>query len=115
MSIREDRHFVVVDPRNMDGDCYQVAERAIQQVSDLLEITSDNLEAADLMVRNAELERQLATGTDAKTLRAAATLWNKSPQGRIIAESLETLRNTGKRLSGLKKAASYNPKARSSR
>ena len=60
-----DSSFVLADPRRMDGTPYQVAERAIRQVAAAAIRLSEALDAADVMARNAELERTTALDPEA--------------------------------------------------
>lgn len=101
--------FVVQDPREFDGDPYQVAERAIRQLRALLKVAEDLVEPTNLMLRNAELERQLALGNE---LTNPAAEWPESPQGRWLANVAEEIEAVQKRLASLERAAAYNPKGR---
>jgi uncharacterized protein (DUF2384 family) len=112
MHIRPTETITITDPREFDGDPYQVAERAIQQTRALVALVIDNIEAVSLMARNAELERQLALGTTADELRSAAHAWPNSPQGRRISRLSEALSDAADGLEGLERAVTYNPKAR---
>jgi len=107
--VREDQHFTVQDPRNFDGDPYQVAERAVQQQAALVALLLEYHEATMLMVRNADLERSLAAGIP---LDEIAPSWPESPQGRKLSSILENLEGARDDLRHLQRAASYNPKAR---
>lgn len=107
--IKPDRHFTVQDPRVFDGSPYEVAERAIQQMNALVALLLELHEPTMLMVRNADLERTLATGGD---LKEVAPAWPDSPQGKNLAKVLEDLEATHTRLRAMARAASYNPKAR---
>lgn len=110
-SIRPTQTLTITDPREFEGDPYQVAERAIQQTRALALILLDSIVAVDLMARNAELERQLALGTDSEALRRAAAGWPESPQGRKLQKLSEAVREAAEGLQSLEKAAAYNPKA----
>lgn len=109
------RTITVTDPREFEGDPYQVAQRAIQQAAALAALLHENLYAVDLMARNAELERHLSASVDAASLRATANAWPESPQGRRIAQIRADILAAEERLRGMEKAAAYNPTARSSR
>jgi hypothetical protein len=110
-----EKTFTVTDPREFDGDPYQVAERAVKQLRGIFAVADHNLTAVDLMVRNAELERLLATGVDGDELREKANGWPESPQGRKLAAIQQDVVKALDALASLEKAAAYNPKARSSR
>jgi hypothetical protein len=103
------KSFVVQDPREFDGDPYQVAERAIRQLRGVLEVAETLVDPTNLMLRNAELERQLALGN--KLVNPAAE-WPESPQGRAFAKIADEVTLCRARLQSLEKAAAYNPKAR---
>lgn len=109
VEIREDRTFTVQDPRLFEGDPYQVAERAVQQLAGMVALMRDLVEPTRLMVRNADLERSLSAGIP---LENVAPDWPESPQGRILAHVEEELETMQKKLGTLSRAASYNPKAR---
>lgn len=99
--------FAIVDPRSFDGDPFEVGERSCEQVAAMIRLTLWCVEGANIMARNAEMERTLMEGDDAK-----APDWEGSVQGRqwqAVKETLEKLEGTTKVLS---KAASFNPKAR---
>ena len=112
MNIRPTKTITVVDPREFDGDAYQVAQRAIQQVCALTGLLIQNMEPTNLMARNAELERLLSAGTSSDELREAATAWPESPQGRQFASMSEALAEVQARLLSLERAVAYDPKAR---
>lgn len=112
MNIRPTKTVVVTDPREFDGDAYQVASRAIQQACALAGILKSALEPANLMARNAELERLMAIGTQGDDLRAAANGWPDSAQGRQFTQMDEALCEIQARLIRLEKAVAYDPKAR---
>lgn len=104
-------HITITDPRQFDGDPYQVAERSVKQLSAMVRLVITTADATGLMVRNSELERCLASGMDAEALRAVANGWSESPQGRILSDLAKALENAEARLRTLERAASYNPKA----
>lgn len=98
--------FVVADPRQFDGDPYEVAERAVAQLEGVLRVFDATVPATVLMVRNAELERQLAGGDDPDV-----KLFDESLQGRKwtdVRDQIEVLRRD---LALLRRVASFNPKA----
>jgi hypothetical protein len=99
----------VQDPREFDGDAYQVAERAIQQLRAVIAQAEQLMPATVLMVRNADLERTLALG---QPLGDVAKEWPESPQGRKLAQHQETLLRMQVSLEALQRAAAYNPKAK---
>lgn len=101
--------ITIQDPREFDGDPYQVAQRAIRQLHALVALSAEILEPTDLMARNAELERQLAFGNE---LGDAGKEWPESPQGRNLADVREMLGMAEARLTLLEQAVAFNPKAR---
>lgn len=103
------RNLTIQDPREFDGDPYQVAQRAIQQMSGLVAVTLEVWEPTNLMARNAELERQLALGN---SLVNPAAEWPESPQGRMLVNVRADLDKAQYRLRALERAVAYNPKAR---
>lgn len=94
------QQFTVTDPRTFDGDPYQVAERAVRQCEALTTILMVALESAEMMARNAEMER----GTP-------ATEWDKTPQARQFVLTRMETEMTEKRLAALARSVGYNPKA----
>lgn len=104
-----DRTITIQDPRRFDGNPYQVAERAIRQLSGLLVVALDAWEPTDLMLRNAELERQLALGN---ALHNPAAEWPESPQGSKLSLARSHVAQAGLILRPLERAAAYDPKAR---
>lgn len=97
--------FTIADPRTFDGDPFEVAERACQQSAAVAGILADSLDGTRIMVRNAELERQLLTDGECD-----AVGFDDSPQGRRLNALLEQAKAAQKALETLAKAASYNPK-----
>lgn len=103
------RNITIQDPREFDGDPYQVASRAIQQMSGLVAVTLEVWEPTNLMARNAELERQLALGNN---LVNPAAEWPESPQGSRLRYAHEELHKVLLTLRTLERAVAYNPKGR---
>lgn len=97
--------FTIADPRTFDGDPFEVAERACQQSAGVAGILADSLDGTRIMVRNAELERQLLTVGECD-----APGFDDSPQGRRLNALLEQAKTAQKALETLAKAAAYNPK-----
>ena len=106
-----DSSFVLADPRRMDGTPYQVAERAIRQVAAAARRLSEALDAADVMARNAELERQAALD-DETDLKVTAMGWPTSAQGAKLRTAQRTLEDVSDVLASVAVAASWDPKAR---
>lgn len=108
-AVQDDRTITIQDPRNFDGDPYQVAERAIAQLGGVIKAAQDIYEPTMLMVRNADLERSLAADVP---LDEIAPSWPESPQGRSLSKIADDLGAIQLRLIALHKAAGYNPRAR---
>lgn len=104
---QEPKIIAVVDPRTFEGDPYEVAERAVAQLKGLLGVVEEAVEPVKLMVRNAELERQLA-----REEAPDAVGWDETTEGRrwqAVEDKILGLRNE---LSILKRVAAFNPRAR---
>lgn len=97
--------IVFVDAREFDGDPYEVAGQAIAMADGILQVGERAIEVADLMARNAEMERNMALGNP-----PAGDKWPETPQGKLwvgVAQRVEELR---KRLRTLRAAAEFDPK-----
>lgn len=97
--------IVFVDARNFDGDPYEVAGQAVAMADGILQVGERAIEVANLMARNAEMERNMALGQP-----PAGDEWPNTPQGKLwtgVEQRVEELR---KRLRTLKAAAEYDPK-----
>jgi hypothetical protein len=99
------KQFTVADPRTFEGDPFEVAERAVRQAGAIAEVLQDTLASTRLMVRNAQLERELLTDGECD-----AAGFDESPQGRKLSEIVRTTEGAIKSLNFLVQAASYNPK-----
>lgn len=93
------------DPRDFDGDPYDVATRAVAQCSGILALYEQALDAAMLMARNAEMERNLA-----QRKPPAGSEYLSGPQGRQFIKLQEQLDASRKSLRVLEAAVSYDPK-----
>lgn len=99
--------FAIADPRTFDGDPYEVAERAALQAAALGRLLRLTTETARLMVRNADLERQLALDGDCD-----AAAFEEGAVARKIDAVIEAASEAEKQLTLVARAAAYNPKAR---
>jgi hypothetical protein len=99
------QHFVITDPRDFDGDPFEVAERACRQAEAVAAILERCLNGANLMARNAEMERNLLESDDAK-----AAGWEDSLQGRHFATLIADAQLAQRRLQMLAKATAFNPR-----
>jgi hypothetical protein len=93
------------DPRFFDGDPFEVAEKAVRQAEEAVELSQRALNDAEVMARNAEMERQLhATG------ECDAQAWPASAQGRQYDLIRARLDKNRKLLALLRRAAGFNPR-----
>lgn len=99
------RTLTVADPATFEGTPYEVAERALRQVAAIVQIAEVELARSEVMVRNAELSRNLADTPD----DARAGEWDDSVQARAIRSISDELNATFRRLTTLSKAAAYDP------
>jgi len=106
--------FTVTDPRTFDGNPYDVAARSMTQVRGIVRVLQTALAPAEVMMRNAQMERQLyhSDGDNAK-----AHEWEDSPEGRQLKQVVEAVQllaedasEIERRLGALAKAAAYDPK-----
>lgn len=100
------RNFTVADPRTFDGDPFEVADRAVRQTIALVQLALEAGEGANVMARNAEMERECQRGEDPDS----ALTWLDSPQGRQFNSVLGDLATVVTRLGILRKAAAFNPR-----
>lgn len=97
--------FVITDPRTFEGDPYEVAERAAAQVEALLSLTIGAIAPAELMARNAWMQRRIDTSEAPE-----GTEWPESPEGKRWARLKAALAAERPGAKGLKLAAGFNPK-----
>jgi hypothetical protein len=98
------KSFTVVDPRSMDGNPYDVAERAALQAGALAHLLAQIIQESRLMIRNAELSRQMALEEEPDP-----TAWENGPQSRKLSEAYRMVLEAGEKLNALARAASYDP------
>jgi hypothetical protein len=99
------KRFVVTDPRTFDGNPFEVANRAIAQISALVKIAAEAAADAEVMALNASMERDCQADKEPD-----AVGWPESPQGRRWAEIQTSLVEISKTLVFLGLAASYDPR-----
>lgn len=99
------KHFTIVDPRSLDGDPFEVADRAVGQLVGLVNMAREAMDAAKLMARNAELERQCQRD---EPLDAEG--WPDTAEGRRWTKVDADLEATEKDLRVLRQAAAFNPR-----
>jgi hypothetical protein len=102
----EPKHVVITDPREFDGDPFEVAERAVNQAGALTTILRSNVELAFVMARNAEMERQIID-----TGEPSAADFETSVHARKLQKIVADLRDAEKTLRTLARAVGFNPKA----
>jgi hypothetical protein len=104
---QQPRNITIIDPRTLDGDPYEVAEKAALQAQALVRLATQATKDAEAMARTAEMERNLVAtkGSDAK-----ASEWDTSPQGKRFSQVDRTLMEQDRALGRLSKAVRYNPK-----
>lgn len=97
--------FVVTDPRTFDGNAYEVGARGIAQLRALHRLVELSLGPAELMARNAYMERQMALGQEPD-----AAGWPDSPQGRIFTRLRRQTTDAIQALTSLERAVAFDPK-----
>lgn len=97
--------YTYTDPRKLDGTPFEVARAAIQQTDAAVKLALRALDDAEVMARNAEMERNLLVGAD-----AAAELWGGGAYCRQFVMIRDALGMVVRRLAALKAAVSYDPK-----
>lgn len=97
--------FTVTDPRNFDGDPFDVAVRGVAQLKGVLDIASSLTHATMMMARNAEMERNMLNGEAAGVAR-----WDDSAQGKQWAQIESELSGLIKRAQTLQRAAGFDPR-----
>ena len=97
--------FTVVDPRNMAGDPFEVAERAVRQAHAVSVVLDNMLDAAYKMARNAEMERAFIAHEEPQ-----GSLFNRTPLGRRFVALTADVTKVRSALKGLALAAGYNPR-----
>lgn len=102
--IQQPKHVVITDPREYDGNPYEVAERAFLQAQGVAQLLYLTVEYAKLMARNAEMEREMALGGEPN-----AAAFPKSAQGVKLSTLSKQVRSIDKTLEALRRAAAYDP------
>lgn len=97
--------FTITDPREYDGDPYEVAERAVRQASALAALLRQSLDSAYIVSRNAQLERELLVSDECD-----AHAYDESAEGRRFATLKAEAENIEARLKPLVRSVGYNPK-----
>lgn len=97
--------FTIADPRTFDGNPFEVAERAVGQLAAIVALLRQELPAAELMSRNAEMTRRMDAGGEPEGDR-----WVEEVQGRQWKALDDDLERIQKRLRAMKMASGYDPK-----
>ncbi len=105
MTQHRERNFVIADPRDFDGNPFEVASRAVAQIEGLLALAEGAIPAAELIARNAEMTRRIDLGGEPEGDR-----WAGEPQGRQWALLREEIVAIRRRLRTLKSASAFDPK-----
>lgn len=99
------RTYTYTDPRYIDGDPFEVARAAVEQAGKLTGLAAKAVEDANVMARNAEMERRLYRDEDPN-----AEGWPDTAHGRQFAWTHEELAKASRRLRVLRDAVSFNPR-----
>lgn len=99
------QHFSATDPREFDGDPFEVADRAVAQIKGVIDVALTLAPATILMVRNAELERRIIRDEDPD-----AAGWPETTEGRRWSDIEADLRSATDKLTVLQRVAAFNPK-----
>jgi hypothetical protein len=99
------KHFTLIDPRELDGDPFDAAEKACQQAAGLAKLLQQALDGAVLMARNAEFERQLQSQ---KKVNVEA--WDNGPSAKLFSTLKNSVAEVESKTTMLSKASGYNPK-----
>lgn len=105
MTAFEKKHLVIIDPREMDGNPFDVASRAAEQAAALIDLAAEQTALAALMARNSYMERELQ---EHRPLTPNA--FEESAAGRRFVRDQEDLEDLAKSLRISAKAAGYDPK-----
>lgn len=97
--------FEYTDPRQLDGDPFQVASAAGGQALTALEVSAKGVDDLYVMSRGAHMERQLQRGEEPDGVGFAT-----EPLGKRITSAQELLAGLIVTIRGLTRAASYNPR-----
>lgn len=102
---KKTRLFAVTDPREYDGNPFEVAGQAAGQIAGLVEIAQESIGPAKTMARNAELERQLQRGQNPSPID-----WEESAEGRRWLAVEDSLAESQRILAALARLVSFDPR-----
>lgn len=97
--------FDYLDPRELDGDPFQVASAACQQAENALSLAEKSVDDAYIMARGAHMERQLQSGEEPDGVGFA-----DDPLGARIISIRDLIEQMGNAVKNVAVAASYNPR-----
>jgi len=97
--------FTLTDPKEFDGNPFEVSSRALLQSAALAQLLAFSLDQAEIQVLNSYMERNLNESKDPN-----AKGWDKSSLGRRLGETKQEILAIQKRLAALATAAGYDPK-----
>lgn len=103
--MRDDTTIVYRNPRNLDGDPYQVAEATFAQAGRVLDLLDEAMKDCFWAARNTEMERELAAG-----LEPDGAEFTKTPLGQKITTISKVAAGLSPILAGAGRAATYNPR-----
>ena len=103
--MHDTRTFTVANPRDFDGNPFEVAERAVAQLEGLIAILAEAIPPAELMARNAEMTRRMDAGEEPEGDR-----WVETPQGRYWVRLATNVASLRAQLRVIKAAAGYDPR-----
>lgn len=99
--------FTVADPKEFDGDPFEVAERACAQAAAIAKILEASVKAAESMALNAQMTRNLQE----TPANARAEEWPESVYAKRLQEALKAAAGIEKVMTQVGRAAGFNPKA----
>lgn len=97
--------YTYTDPRNFPGDPFEVASAALAQAAAAAKLLQKALDDANVMARNAEMERQLYRGEEPD-----AFAWESSALGRKLAALGDETAAIQRGLVPIQRAAGFNPR-----
>lgn len=103
---RTPENFTVIDPRQLDGNPYEVAILSLTQAAGLLGLYRRALDDAFVMARNSEMERQMSFGAE----KPDSLAFTDGPQGRRIQRLQSEAKEAHRDLEILATAAGFDPK-----
>ena len=103
---KEQTTFTITDPRYFEGTPYEVAERSCYQAAAIASHLQKAAVDAEIMARNAFMERNLSKGEP-----AGAEDWDSTPEAKRHQSLQKGSEQVVKAYSTLALAAGFNPKA----